>query len=79
MTDEAPKKKQDGPFGLYPRGLFNADDGFWCETCGSYGGLTIGPVIYLELTCPTCQGESRGMPLEQFQAELEKDAEDDGN
>jgi hypothetical protein len=56
--------------------VFGLGEGFYCETCGGYGGLQIGHVIHLELTCPTCHGESRGMPLEQFMDELAQDARD---
>ncbi len=50
---------------------------FWCDTCRSSGGLTIGKVTYLELTCPTCHGESRGCSAEEYFKQMEQDAEFD--
>jgi hypothetical protein len=50
---------------------------FYCRTCDGSGGLTIAGVCYLEVTCPTCHGESRGMSLEAYWKQLEEDAEFD--
>jgi hypothetical protein len=50
------------------------DTGFWCNTCRCTGGLTIASVTYLELTCPTCHGESRGCSAEEYFKQLEADA-----
>lgn len=49
------------------------DKGWYCVTCDGTGGLTIAGVTYLELTCPTCHGHSRGMSAEAFFEELKKD------
>ena len=51
--------------------------GFICQTCNGTGGLKIGDVTYLALTCPTCHGESRGMPIEEYFEQIRRDAEFD--
>jgi hypothetical protein len=59
--------------------LFNPkdpnDDSFFCKTCGGTGGLQIGNATYLDVTCPTCQGLSRGMSAEEYWQQLKRDEE----
>ena len=52
-------------------------DSFNCVTCGGDGGVHIDGVCYLELTCPTCHGLSRGCSAEEYWNQLAQDAEFD--